>query len=212
MSYFNLLLLRSYLATSTPIRTTNHLEKLVTGFGLTLALTVTATGIPNSLHRVHSAEVPSALLTANLAPATSATNPAVSPATNPSATSLSAAADATVPTVHLFGQAEAPGQVGSVYAVFTVEDQQVVGAFYMPHSSFDCFQGEVQDDRLALTVTNSYDQTTHPYSIALDAASPVAANESAEENTTASFNLMGFHAIDQISQLDEQILSTCQAK
>jgi hypothetical protein len=109
--------------------------------------------------------------------------------------------------VYLYGQAETPDQVGSAYMVFTVTDSRVVGAFYMPYSSFDCFHGEFQPDRLALNVVDSYDRSVHPYSVALDTSSPVAAANGA----AVPAGLEGFHQIQTVSENDQRILATCQA-
>jgi hypothetical protein len=110
--------------------------------------------------------------------------------------------------VYLYGQAPTPEQVGAAYMVFAVTDRQVVGAFYMPYSSFDCFQGEFQPDRLALNIVDSYDRSVHPYSVALDTSSPVA---SATSGTAVPAGLEGFHQIQSISENDQRILATCQA-
>jgi hypothetical protein len=110
--------------------------------------------------------------------------------------------------VYLYGQAETPDQVGSAYMVFTVTDSRVVGAFYMPYSSFDCFHGEFQPDRLALNVVDSYDRSVHPYSVALDTSSPVA---STANGTVVPAGLEGFHQIQTVSENDQRILATCQA-
>ncbi|MEL6815367.1 MAG: hypothetical protein AAFP03_11205, partial [Cyanobacteria bacterium J06598_3] len=68
---------------------------------------------------------------------------------------------------YLFGQSPTPNQLGAAYAILSVENNQTVGAFYQPHSSFDCFSGEVLPNRLAVNVIDSYEQTTHPYSVAV---------------------------------------------
>lgn len=110
--------------------------------------------------------------------------------------------------VYLYGQSAEPDQLGSAYLVFEVQQNQVTGAFYMPHSSFDCFQGEFAGDRLALNIVDSYEQTVHPYSIALQADSSVA---SADGDAVAPLGLQGFHQLETISENDERILATCQA-
>jgi hypothetical protein len=109
--------------------------------------------------------------------------------------------------VYLYGQATEPEQIGSAYMVFEVSQNQVVGAFYMPHSSFDCFNGEFQSDRLALNVVDSYEQTVNPYSIALESDGSVASTGEA----IAPIGLEGFNRMPTVSDNDRRILATCQA-
>ncbi|MBD2464395.1 hypothetical protein H6G89_25650 [Oscillatoria sp. FACHB-1407] len=109
--------------------------------------------------------------------------------------------------VYLYGQATEPEQIGSAYMVFEVNQNQVVGAFYMPYSSFDCFRGEFQSDRLALNVVDSYEQTVNPYSIALESNGSVASTGEA----IAPVGLEGFNRLEGLSDNDRRILATCQA-
>jgi hypothetical protein len=123
------------------------------------------------------------------------------------------AAQPSVPTqledgVYLFGQAAEPDQIGKAYLVFEVKDSRMVGAFYMPRSSFDCVYGNFQPNQLALTVVNSYDQSTYPYEIAVRRNNPVAtAGNSAEKK----LGLEGMHQLTKVSENDERILGVCKA-
>jgi hypothetical protein len=109
--------------------------------------------------------------------------------------------------VYLYGQSPERDQIGSAYMVFEVEQGQVVGAFYMPYSSFDCFHGNLQADQLALTVVDSYERTQHPYAVGLEPADALAATESG----ATPVGLEGFHAIENPSENDLEILSTCRS-
>ncbi|WP_346289687.1 hypothetical protein [Sphaerothrix gracilis] len=109
--------------------------------------------------------------------------------------------------VYLFGRSPQPAQIGTEYVVFEVRNQQTVGAFYSPASSFDCFQGEVRPDRLMLTVIGSYEQTASAYAIALQ---PATALNAAQQGAGAPTTLTGYHAIAELSQTDSHILATCQ--
>lgn len=109
--------------------------------------------------------------------------------------------------VYLYGQSPERDQIGSAYMVFEVEQGQVVGAFYMPYSSFDCFYGDLQADRIALTVIDSYEQTQHPYAIALEPVDTLATAEA----ESVPVGLEGFHRIEDPSDNDLAILSTCQS-
>ena len=107
--------------------------------------------------------------------------------------------------VYLYGQSPEAAQLGSTYMVFEVTGRQAVGAFYMPSSSFDCFAGNISSTRLDLTVINSYDQASHPYSLAVQAQPILAAGQAGTE-----FSINGFTRLEALSELDEQILETCQ--
>jgi len=109
--------------------------------------------------------------------------------------------------IYLYGQSPEREQIGAAYMVFQVEQGQVEGAFYMPRSSFDCFYGSFQGDRLALTVINSYEQAQYPYAIALEPQDSVAAigNE-----TATPIGLQGYHQLESPTENDLRILSTCQ--
>lgn len=107
--------------------------------------------------------------------------------------------------VYLYGEQPVAAQTGTVYMVFEVIDSRAVGAFYMPSSSFDCFSGDVSATRLDLSVVDSYEQTTHPYSIAAQTEPVLAAGQAATE-----FTITGFTQIDTLSATDERILETCQ--
>lgn len=107
---------------------------------------------------------------------------------------------------YLFGQSPTPGQIGSTYAVLSVENNQTVGAFYQPRSSFDCFYGQVLPNQLALNVVDSYQQTVHPYAIALSLDGSLVAGSGAGVST-----LEGFHRIDTLSEQDMSMLATCKA-
>lgn len=111
--------------------------------------------------------------------------------------------------IYLYGQSPQPGQLGIDYAVMEVRDRQTVGAFYRVSSSFDCFYGEVGSDQIDLTIVNSYEQVAYSYALPLDQATVVADGSS---STSAPVELVGFHPIDTLSDLDMEILSTCRAE
>jgi len=108
---------------------------------------------------------------------------------------------------YLYGQSQQPDQLGSAYMVFEVTENRVLGAFYMPHSSFDCFYGEVQAQELALNVIDSYEQTVHPYSVALQRNASVATTGG---EAIAPLSLEGFHPLSGLSENDQRILNTCK--
>ncbi|MEB3280092.1 MAG: hypothetical protein VKK42_14355 [Lyngbya sp.] len=110
--------------------------------------------------------------------------------------------------IYLYGQSPQRDQLGQAYMVFEVNQGRMVGAFYMPHSSFDCFWGTPQGNRLALTVIDSYTTETHPYAIGFN-PSVVAASTSGGADQSVS--LEGFYPIESVSQADLKILEVCQS-
>jgi hypothetical protein len=91
--------------------------------------------------------------------------------------------------VYLYSNAQQTGETQKEYFVFRLQDKQVIGAFYMPNSSFDCFRGSLDDRQLNLKVMTSYEQEAYDYSVSLNA----------------------YHALDQVSSTDQNMIKTCQA-
>lgn len=110
--------------------------------------------------------------------------------------------------VYLYGESSKPNQMGKGYFVFESKQGQVVGALYMPSSSFDCATGSFKDDQLALNVTNSYDRSTNPFEIALDRTAIVAGTKTAP---IRDVGLQGFYKLDKVSAADQRFLKTCKA-
>jgi hypothetical protein len=108
---------------------------------------------------------------------------------------------------YLYGQSAEPDQIGQGYFVFEVNKGNVVGALYMPRSSFDCASGSFQGNQLALTVVNSYDRATNPFSIAIERSSTVATVGNPAQQ---AISLEGFHRINTISENDQRILNVCK--
>ncbi len=169
-----------------PASNSRLLEKLLTGTALTLALSLLMQGFQPA---VRSQEVP-------------AVNPSVKAPAIASTTPSQSLQDG----VYLYGQSANPDQIGAAYMVFEVTQDKVVGAFYMPNSSFDCFHGSFKADQLALTVKDSYEQTSHPYAIALETSSTTASTQPG-----AIAGLAGYHPISNVSRNDQRLLSTCKA-
>ncbi len=109
--------------------------------------------------------------------------------------------------VYLYGQSTKPDEIGKGYFVFESKRGQVVGALYMPHSSFDCAEGAFKNNQLALTVTNSYDRATNPFEIALDRNATVASSN----DPTLKVGLQGFHKLAMVTENDQRMLNTCKA-
>ncbi len=107
---------------------------------------------------------------------------------------------------YLFGQSASPNEIGFTYAVISVKDNQTVGAFYQPNSSFDCFEGKVLPDRLAVNIVNSYEQTVYPYEVALEVNQDLVAGSAA-----TAYTLEGFYQLEGLSDQDLDILAVCEA-
>jgi hypothetical protein len=108
--------------------------------------------------------------------------------------------------IYLYGQSAQPDDLGNGYFVFESKQGQVVGALYMPRSSFDCAAGSFKSDQLALTVTNSYDRITNPLEIALERSTTVASSGS----TAPGISLQGFHKLDKVTDNDLRMLNVCK--
>ncbi len=109
--------------------------------------------------------------------------------------------------VYLYGQSTEPEQIGRAYFVFEVHQGKVLGALYMPRSSFDCAYGSFQANQLALTVVDSYDRSENPYAIALEKGASVATRGNP---AMAQINLEGFERLTKLSDNDQRILSVCK--
>ncbi|WP_155523575.1 hypothetical protein [Nodosilinea nodulosa] len=106
---------------------------------------------------------------------------------------------------YLYGESPVANTVGAVYFVFEAKEGRLSGAVYQPSSSFDCVRGTVGSGALDLVVTDAYDQSESPYSVALVGNSTVAS--AAGEGAPAQ--LEGMYAIATLSDLDQQLLATC---
>ena len=110
--------------------------------------------------------------------------------------------------VYHFGQSKELDQLGTEYFVVEIREGKAIGAFYMPHSSYDCFYGSFEPGKFALTVINSYDRASHPFAIALQQDYSVASNRNA---TASTVSLEGFHRLDSLSDANQEWLNTCKA-
>ncbi|MDX2212632.1 MAG: hypothetical protein SFY66_05005 [Oculatellaceae cyanobacterium bins.114] len=163
-----------------------HFEKPITGLLFTVALIVSSEGLPHLT--AQGAEVPS-----RLSQAASETSP-----------------QPVMPDgVYLYGQSPQAEQIGSTYVVFEVNRDRVVGAFYMPSSSFDCFQGELRPNQMDLTVADSYDQESYSYAVAVQHNGSVADTHG---RAIAETMIPGYHSLAVVSDNDQNILATCKQR
>ena len=105
--------------------------------------------------------------------------------------------------VYLFGEQPLPNQLQTAYMIFEARAGEVVGAFYSPYSSFDCFRGSIDNTQLSLAITETYSQEEYAYALNLE-DTPIAGPGGSQ------FGIEGFHQIEAVSENDLRILSTCQ--
>ncbi len=108
--------------------------------------------------------------------------------------------------VYLYGQTAQPEQLGQAYLVFEVRSSQLIGAFYMPSSSFDCLYGTVEPQQLALTIVDTYDNNEYSYAVGIDEY-PIA---SSQNPTRDVLRLEGLESIATVSENDQRILNVCK--
>ncbi|MEO0769755.1 MAG: hypothetical protein AAFY72_10020 [Cyanobacteria bacterium J06649_4] len=108
---------------------------------------------------------------------------------------------------YLYGQQPIAGQPATTYFVFEAQGEQVSGAFFMPSSSFDCVQGQINGQHMSLAITDSYSQETYAYTLSINTASTHVASQ---RNIATPLNIDGFHPMP-ITESDRTILATCQA-
>ncbi|MCU0548753.1 MAG: hypothetical protein MUC48_05340 [Leptolyngbya sp. Prado105] len=110
--------------------------------------------------------------------------------------------------VYLYGQSAQPDQLGQAYFVFESRQGKLVGALYMPNSSFDCTYGSVEPEKLSLMVIDTYDRSENPYIIATE--QPDSTIASRLNPTAAPVSLEGYHRIEKVSTNDQRILNVCK--
>lgn len=121
----------------------------------------------------------------------------------------STAVDHLVDGRYLYGQQPIPDQLATAYFVFESQGGNITGAFYMPSSSFDCVQGQIELEQMMLEVTDSYSQETSPYALSLNAPAAVVASQSSVVN--APPNISGFYLLPMSDQ-GLELLAICSAR
>ena len=110
--------------------------------------------------------------------------------------------------VYLYGQQPVADQPGVAYFVFESQGADVVGAFFMPASSFDCVQGQITHRQMTLTVKDSYSQATHAHTLPLNSPQINIASEAGAISMPP--NIADFHPLPVRPQ-DRRLLATCQS-
>ncbi len=111
---------------------------------------------------------------------------------------------------YLYGQQPIPDQLATAYFVFESQGGNIAGAFYMPSSSFDCVQGQMELEQMMLEVTDSYSQETSPYALSLTAPAAVVASQAGAVNAPPP-NILGFYQLPMSNQ-GRELLAICRAR
>lgn len=109
--------------------------------------------------------------------------------------------------VYLYGESSEPNELGRAYLIFEVRSAQLIGAFYMPSSSFDCLYGTVEPQQLALTIVDSYENTEYSYAVGIE-HSPIASSQNPARDNIV--RLEGLQSISTVSENDQRILNVCK--
>lgn len=122
---------------------------------------------------------------------------------------------------YLYGQSPEPQQIGQEYIVIEIDKGKAVGAFYLPNSEFNCFNGTIEAGKLALLLANGPETEAYPEEITnnTDPQQVVAAigdrswgeNGSNEITTPYSVALQNYHQLSAVSPSDRQILAACKS-
>ncbi len=125
--------------------------------------------------------------------------------------------------IYLYGQSPEPQQIGQEYIVIEVNKGRAVGAFYLPHSEFNCFNGTIQAGKLALLLANGPETEAYPETLGSNVNSqqedvvaaigdrPIGENGSNEISTPYSVALQNYHQLSSVSNSDKQILAACKS-
>jgi hypothetical protein len=110
---------------------------------------------------------------------------------------------------YLYGQSSTPNELGQGYILFQKQQSKIIGALYVPHSEFSCFQGTLaKSGELAMTVKSSPGEVG-----AMDVATSSTIPKVNENEFTTypySVTLQDYHQLSSVSSNDREILQICQ--
>ena len=122
--------------------------------------------------------------------------------------------------IYLYGQSQQPNQIGKEYMVFEVRQGKVMGAFYLPQSEFNCFQGSLAAGKLDLTIAGDAGSTPYSDSIADAQHAPQVATASDSSQIGAQYEqvssqysvaLQNYYQLSNVNENDKQILAACKS-
>ncbi|QJB46407.1 hypothetical protein [Dolichospermum flos-aquae] len=110
---------------------------------------------------------------------------------------------------YLYGQSSTPNQLGQGYILFQKQQSKIIGALYVPHSEFSCFQGTLaKSGELAMTVKSS------PGEVGVMEVSTASTIPKVDENEFTTYpysvTLQDYHQLSSVSSNDREILQICQ--
>lgn len=120
--------------------------------------------------------------------------------------------------IYLYGQSPQPQQVGQEYIVLEVNRGKVIGAFYLPHSEFNCFNGTITAGELALLLAEGPETEPYPdpsgvtnnQQVAAINASPMGDDIDSTISTPYSVALQNYHQLNTVTPSDKEILAACK--
>jgi len=107
--------------------------------------------------------------------------------------------------IYLYGESPQPGVLGVAYLVLESRNNQVVGGFYMYHSSFDCFYGQITNHSLQVTVVPTYEQDNYPYAVQRSDTAIASSNP-----LPITPELEGFYRIQTADDVANRVLENCR--
>jgi hypothetical protein len=122
--------------------------------------------------------------------------------------------------IYLYGQSQEPNQIGQEYMVFEVRQGKVTGAFYLPQSEFNCFQGSLAAGKLDLTIAGDAGSTPYSDSIADAQNAPQVATASDSSQIGAQYEqvssqysvaLQNYYQLSNVNENDKHILAACKS-
>lgn len=122
--------------------------------------------------------------------------------------------------IYLYGQSQQPNQIGQEYMVFEVRQGKVTGAFYLPQSEFNCFQGSLAAGKLDLTIAGDAGSTPYSDSIAdaQNAQQVATASDSSQigaqyEQVSSQYSvaLQNYYQLSNVNENDKHILAACKS-
>jgi len=121
--------------------------------------------------------------------------------------------------VYVYGQSPEPQQIGQEYIVVEVNKGRAMGAFYLPNSEFNCFNGTIEGGKLALSLANGPETEAYPEigsntedrQVAAVSDRSLSENDNNEITTPYSVALQNYHQLSTVSATDKQILAACKS-
>ena len=111
--------------------------------------------------------------------------------------------------IYLYGQSSTPNQLGQGYILFQKQQSKIIGALYVPHSEFSCFQGTLaKSGELAMTVKSSPGEVGAMEVSAKTTVPKISDDEST--NYVHSISLQDYQQLNSVSANDREMLQMCK--